>query len=344
MAVNPLNLMASLRPWRTAGVSHLLVEADLSCPAADRPLLPLTHPAPTDDTHCLQAEDLSGDAQRDRTPASGMPRETSSTLIADTTTPFARTTAPASTPASTPASALADRPAAASPGVVRTAPAASTGPASTTDPACWPAPWRQLIKKTRPAPLLWTYEELATDLLAPDAASTARSGVLRGLISELSLPRGSSTFWPLSVSAALLSGSPDSQGGLSPHGVPHASAHGTADCPAAPSSGTSRHDSACGNIAQAETSDPAAPFHCSVYFLAGLALLAPKIIVLFGAIGHPDSAVVPPYTQQITGGRVFVYLPPLADLQGAAQRRSGAFLRSVLSQFPLFPNGQEGSL
>ena len=61
----------------------------------------------------------------------------------------------------------------------------------------WPPEWREVFSKTRPARCLWTYPELGLDLSG--AGSSERSVFMRSLISQLSLPKGSSTFWPYSL-------------------------------------------------------------------------------------------------------------------------------------------------
>jgi hypothetical protein len=53
------------------------------------------------------------------------------------------------------------------------------------------------LKKTPAAPLLWTYAELGQDLRGD--GDPARSAGLKELIGRLQLPRGSSAFWPLTL-------------------------------------------------------------------------------------------------------------------------------------------------
>ena len=274
MAVNPLSLLASLRPWRSAGITHLLAGHDSSSLSAGAQAPDIASDISPDDPGAPDApcpDNLSSGATAGGPPLAG-PREA-----------FAVSEAPRKEPLVAFPAGRADR---------------STNTLANGIPSCeasaepWPDPWPQLLQKTRPAPLLWTYAELATDLLAPDTASTARSAVLRVLIRELGLPKGSSAFWPLFASGD----------------------------------------------ATKEPAGATVPFCCSCYFLAGLVRLTPKVVVVFGARAAGDAPAAAPYTQGIVGGRAFVYLPSLSDLDdGAAQRRSGAFLRSILTQFPLFP-------
>ena len=76
----------------------------------------------------------------------------------------------------------------------------SPAAASKVNEATWPGPWRERLKKTLPAPLVWTYPELGEDLSG--AGDKARSACLRQLIGSLALPKGSSAFWPLRLPAA----------------------------------------------------------------------------------------------------------------------------------------------
>lgn len=71
-------------------------------------------------------------------------------------------------------------------------PAASAAPEPSL--ADWPRPWRDLMGRSKPAPLAWTYPELGADLLL--SGNKQRSAALREMISRLRLPRGSSVFWP----------------------------------------------------------------------------------------------------------------------------------------------------
>jgi hypothetical protein len=88
-------------------------------------------------------------------------------------------------------------------------PKASPATASKVNEATWPEPWRERLKKTLPAPLVWTYPELGEDLSG--AGDKARSACLRQLIGSLALPKGSSAFWPLRLPSAPRN-LPDGQG------------------------------------------------------------------------------------------------------------------------------------
>lgn len=269
MAVNPLSLSDVLRPWRCAGISHLLMDGAQGSHAGGW-VPPAAH---TGQNHFADLESP---------PAP---------VIWSGETPEGRPAAPKrQTDPSASKSALKSRPA--PPGKAKPqAPDASLFvPFSGIDDdpvETWPAPWQDLLKKTRPAPLLWSYAELATDLLAPDPDSRVRSSLLRSLISAISLPGGSSAFWPLLL----------------------------------------EQESGFANHAQA-----APPFICSLYFWAGLSILNPKTVIIFGAQAAQGGAEPVLFTQVIIHGRAFVYLPPLMTLDNApgTQQRTAAFLRSIL--------------
>ena len=63
----------------------------------------------------------------------------------------------------------------------------------------WPAEWQAQFTKTAKGRFLWTYPELGLDLTG--SGSPERSAFLRTLISQLALPKGSSTFWPYALPA-----------------------------------------------------------------------------------------------------------------------------------------------
>jgi len=61
----------------------------------------------------------------------------------------------------------------------------------------WPAVWRERLKKTRSAPVIWTYWELGADLCgAPDPK---RRELLQALLQYLAHPPGTHGFWPAAL-------------------------------------------------------------------------------------------------------------------------------------------------
>lgn len=310
MAVNSLNLLTVLRPWRSAGISHLLADGHADCAPDD---------AVQDDTivNALPAQaDFAQSAPPPPVPAyPARSRATAGTEGHDT--PPAQnhsqdTTAPRSTgrpdsglPHPAPKARAAVAPSAA-------APVFSPAPS----PDMWPEPWRQLLLKAKPAPLLWSYAELAVDLLEPTGESRARSGILRALINDLNLPKGTSTFWPLLAPSGIAPGLDAGLSGLTAPVRAASPAHATV--------------AASGHCADM-------PFLCSPFFTAGLTMLAPRIIVVFGARSASSLPAPGFFTQEIVSGRAVVYLPSFTHLaeSQSAQNRAAVFLRSMVMQFSI---------
>ncbi len=61
----------------------------------------------------------------------------------------------------------------------------------------WPKPWQELIQKTTPSPVVWTYWSLGDDLSGN--ASLERREFLRNLLGELAQPKGTNAFWPTAL-------------------------------------------------------------------------------------------------------------------------------------------------
>jgi hypothetical protein len=63
--------------------------------------------------------------------------------------------------------------------------------------ADWPAVWQECLKKTRIAPVVWTYRELGLDLCGtPDPK---RRELLQDLLKDLAHPPGTHSFWPFAL-------------------------------------------------------------------------------------------------------------------------------------------------
>ena len=157
-------------------------------------------------------------------------------------------------------------------------------PAPNIEVHTWPESWQELWKRTHPASIVWSYPALSQDLAGQ--GSPERSQLMRSLIGSLSLPKGSSAFWPL----------------------------------------TAHQDSgACAM--------PAA-------YAGAIARLAPQVVVFMGASALPLSGLALtlsfPFTQQILGGRLFVLLPETEYLiaDAAAKARAAAFLRAQFASIP----------
>jgi hypothetical protein len=76
---------------------------------------------------------------------------------------------------------------------------ATPSPAPPVRETSWPEDWRERLKKTRAAPVVWTYWELGLDLCgAPDPK---RRELLQELLRDLAHPPGTHSFWPPALPA-----------------------------------------------------------------------------------------------------------------------------------------------
>lgn len=66
----------------------------------------------------------------------------------------------------------------------------------------WDPILRSYVEKLQPAPLLWTYHELAVDLF--EKPSQERRNILQYLFSALKLPQGSNVFFPCTLPATAM--------------------------------------------------------------------------------------------------------------------------------------------
>ena len=201
MAVNPLSLAESLRPWRTAGITHflrdVLGEADGAAVYAERP------ESAASDMRLADAWMPGSGAQRD-TAGRG-----SGTARGPSERPAPVSGESGAAAAGGESRGLLDsghdsgrnyRPEAQSPPPGK----ARRSPAGPVDPGVWPESWQELLARTRSAPILWSYPELGLDLSGQ--GSGERSACLREIIGKLQLPKGTSTFWPMPAPGAGESG------------------------------------------------------------------------------------------------------------------------------------------
>ncbi len=304
-----MTLAEHLRPWRLAGVTHLLAEG--GAPAAEEPA---RGRAFRDDSltegsaaglERAGLSDASGDSaprgeasgafeSHYKAPGASLPGRDAAPRPASS----AQTTHGAEAEAASTGRGTAPRPEA----IAQTAPrqATATPPA---DPLRWPEPWRSAFARTVPAPLLWTYPDLWSDLSGK--GDPRRSSCLRAMIGGLGLPRGSSVFWPLCV---------EGQGGQENQPVPQAP-------PTEQREGELPEDRS--------------------YFQAGLRLLAPKALILFGLASVERAALALPlrlpFTQHVADGRLHILLPEFAVFLDEAPltERACSYLRSALAAFPI---------
>lgn len=315
MAVNPVSLAETLRPWYGAGLTSLLRDSSW----AERPDLPQADTGP-DASHISISTDLqlhtprpSRDLDRSSRQSEAVPEAGySSEPMVSQNTPqdaalpggvnygFSPSLTEKSLPVQYTASAFQDAEASmkSKPPLVPSEPTISqkkaTGQHSSPVLSEMPEEWRRLLARTQAAPLLWTYAELGSDLSSQsnDEGSRMRSQTLRNLIGSLNLPKGSSCFWPITL----------------------------------------RTDWAeiLGQGQQASD---------TCFFRFGLTQIAPKSVVLFGhhsvALSGLVLALRLPFTQQIVQGKLIVLLPSFADLQHSepAQTKAAAYLRSAFSSF-----------
>lgn len=186
MAPVAINVAPGLRPWRQAGVTHLLLDATVA--SALRAAATVA-PGNRVERARPPAPPMPPGAPEATTPPPGLaaPRHNSR--------PNAAGTPPASgvsaAPVAAPAPAAVPAPAAASARPVSTPPAAAPWPAA------WESLWQQMSASGGRAAAVWTYAELGTDLRGQ--ASQARREALQALIRDLKLPRGSHAFWPYAL-------------------------------------------------------------------------------------------------------------------------------------------------
>lgn len=167
MAIAPVTLVESLRPWAGAGLAYLLLDGPLRLPEG--------------------TAETAAPSPRERFAPQAEPQRVA------VAPPPSQPTRPAPAAAPRPkASVKADSPAARP---VHTFAASAAVPA---DPQDWPAPWAAQWHKTKPAPLIWTYHELGLDITGQGEPS-GRGMLFRKLIAELRLPKGSSAFWPCAM-------------------------------------------------------------------------------------------------------------------------------------------------
>lgn len=157
MAPVPLNISPAFRPWRQAGITHLLLDDEVRERLLARPEPEPSEAAPPVRQH--SAPPQRGERRQPQPPSYTPP------------------------PQPQPVSSAPQKP-------VRIA------DTDTLAPDVWPAYWQTLLKKTPPRPsLVWSYPSLSRDLGGD--ADAAHRDFLRRLLGDMALPKGSHAFWPL---------------------------------------------------------------------------------------------------------------------------------------------------
>ncbi len=160
MAPVPLNISPAFRPWRQAGITHLLLDDEVRERLLARPE-PSEAAPPARPVRPAQQDSVPPHREERRQPQPS---------------PYVPPPPPqaASAPQKPMQAACAD----------------------TLPPESWPAYWQTLLKKTPPRPsLVWSYPSLSRDLGGD--ADTAHRDFLRRLLGDMALPKGSHAFWPL---------------------------------------------------------------------------------------------------------------------------------------------------
>ncbi len=170
MAVNPVSLPETLRAWQQCGVTFFLREPALA--AFFQPNAEIAAPRPAPLAADAPVQTMGQDDRKGTPPL------------------FASRHEPAQERRER---SLPDPVAGTAEGPVGTVPPAPGG----TDAVSLPSPWENLLQKTPPAPVVWTYAELGEDLCG--ASDKERAACLRRVISAMNLPRGTSAFWPVSL-------------------------------------------------------------------------------------------------------------------------------------------------
>ena len=279
-------------PWQQAGVDFLLAESDLP------PEFSLCHAAQAAARH------VPRNVARPGAPASPLaqaPSQAQAQAQPDTqgrsrALPFRPQSRQ---PAPPPAAQAAEQRAPVGP-LGAAGPAASGVQSASLPlpPEHWPRPWRERLKATRPAPVVWTYWALGEDLCGNP--NPARRELLKRLLGDLGHPAGTHTFWPAAMPAA------------GPAGV--SSENATA--PAAP---------------------PALEAHPPAFW-AGLEQLKARAVVVMGSPAAKAVALPPglrPFQQLRHHGKLVVVLRDVDFLVEEAHHYDAVreFLRRALAPF-----------
>lgn len=321
MAIARISLLESLRPWHYAGVTHFL-SADTAVEVSETE--DTDHAAP-DEVFASSGQSFTfdhatlADSSNDR--RQGDMALSNSTASESSTTPD-KLQSPAvyrdhTQYAGHPVHSKGFAASSATHGRQTEGQLLSATGSNATTPQVFTGPWRLMLERCRPSPLAWTYLELAQDLLAPDSDSTNRSSVLRRLIQQTGLAKGSSTFWPLALHPRLHTH-------LEKHTEYVETSPGALEAPQYGSVGT------------------ALTVNDRVCFFKGLDILGCRAVIISGPHSYEllfDQESLPHvYTQQIIEGKIFIFLPPLETLLATAKAFDKAvlYLRSALGDIPGF--------
>lgn len=296
MAINPISLAESLRPFKAAGLSFFL---DVVFSASDNTDAFASSSGDASE-ESVDSIPHSGSADIQRGPGSYPKGAAYSTHTADKDRQYEQASVePSGTMGARRVEQASSSPS--QPAPKHTSPPHPDAKAARLSlaPASWPAPWRALFAEVQAAPVLWSYAELGLDLSGKGNAE--RSATLRKIIGALQLPRGTSVFWPQSL--------PEESD----------------DTPA------STLETPGG---EAATRSPLHFFASGLELLSPkTVILLGCSDLLADELGFTNTA---PYTQGIVKGRLYIHLPAMEHMVRDSQfvERACIFLRNALTAYP----------
>ena len=210
MAIIPITLAETLRPWRAAGLFHFLQDQTLLeglCAEDVQALLGqqahtsapvqtgagVTADFGTRTTGALQGQNIRVEQAPTASKFTAAPHYDA---VKDSSSSIASTRVmdiPANPSSMAPVATKQPAPHAATTVMA----AKQTEIPLQLDAKQWPTVWQQAFAKAAPAPILWSYAALGEDL--GGKANPARGACLRGIIGSLQLPKGTSSFWAPAV-------------------------------------------------------------------------------------------------------------------------------------------------
>lgn len=188
MAPVPLNVAPAFRPWRQAGITHLLFDEATAAQIRQASVQSRTAPAAPVEAAGPGTRRSEPHAQRAVRPSPPLPREQAT--VSAGTAPRSPETPRAEKNGRTP-------PACPVPRTTETPSHPIVAPRRLA-PDRWPSYWRSLLERTPQTPeVVWTYPSLSRDL--GGAAEAAHRDFLRRLLGDMGMPRGTNAFWPLNA-------------------------------------------------------------------------------------------------------------------------------------------------
>lgn len=313
MASGPLGIHPALRPWYGAGLRYVYLDDEAFTCLADEREKSFEQDCSMTMAKPMQGSVEGGPRYADRTPPQGRPvRQTAQPSTGQTAGEGGSFGRPPwqteQSPQARQSSQLRQTPSAGQEILQRNQDVQSQqGPqASELPPEQWPQVWQSCLASTlssaKGAPVLWTYWALGEDLSG--APNAPRRDILRHILGELNLPRGTHCFWPIAM--------PSTE-------------------PAVASQGIDIQENI--NTQSSISLEANAPI-----FLAGLNILSPRVCVVMGS--KALKTILPntktgPFQQTQYGRMLFLVLPDMDMLLDDNERipRVVAYLRTALQPF-----------